>query len=471
MSQKSAKRRRREQRLQQEQESINSQHKVEHLEVLLKAGDIDGYAQACWALANNRDEAPIAGEVVTLSGPCEEHGMHEKSFRLTPQTLMIIAQLIGMETCGEAIRLVAKKVPPEKLPCYPHGHREQAYEQIMLGVEPAECIYCGDTPEFILPSKSIGWPDEIPVKGIDGQEYKTCPNCNSEYLEIEGEKLGQWGWKITCMDCHWEIKQAELLDIRQYCDQIEIFKTALHNVRSKWNSEPKKTQQVIEDAGVATRKLLEKIAFATLISNKDNSGKTREEMEKWWNPRKILNEIGKVHPDCFPKPVEIDSWKQDPKKPFRLKTKEVLNKERVIKIYKELNPLAHSTNPLADQPDYERYREMIPKWLDLIANTMEVHQVRLFHHTDHFYVVKMSGDRDGSVQCTTFTRNAEDAVTCAWPECVSNTARAYCELWSKPWSDCLLPQKDDDQTNAKKFGASLDAKEAEEHIKANWQIF
>ena len=471
MSQKSAKRRRREQRLQQGQESINSQHKVEHLEALLGAGEIDAYAQVCWTLANNRAEAPIAGEVVTLSGPWEEHGPHEKSFRLTPQTLMTIAQLIGMETCGEAIRLIAKKVPPEKLPCYLHGHGEQAYDQMMLGTEPEECIYCGDTPEFIHPSKSIDWPDEIPIKGIDGQEYKTCPDCNSEYLEIEGEKMGQWGWTITCTECHWKIKQAELLDMKQYCNQIEIFKTDLHYVRSKWNSEPEKTQRVIEDAGIATRKLLERIAFAALIPNKDIPGKTREEMEKWWNPKDILNAIEKVHPDCFPKPVEIDHQKQDSKKPFRCKTEEVLNKERVIEIYKELNPLAHSTNPMADQPNYERYKAMIPKWLDLIADTMEVHQVRLFHHPDHFYVVKMSGDRDGSVQCTTFTRNAEDAVTCAWPECVSNTARAYCEFWSKPWSDCPLPQKDDDQTNAKKFGASLDAKEAEEHIKANWQIF
>ena len=471
MSQKSAKKHRREQRLQQEQQSINSPHIVEDLETLLETGEVDTYAQICWTLAENRDEAPIAGGVVTFSGPCEEHGPHEKSFRLTPQTLMTLAQLTRMETCEEAIRLVAKKLPPEKLPCYPHRHGQQAYDQIMFGIEPDECIYCGEKPEFILPSKSIGWPDEIPVKGVDGQEYKTCPNCNSECLETEGEKLGQWGWKITCRECPWEIKQAELLDLRQYCDHIEVFKTDLHNVRSKWNSEPEKTQQAIEDAGVATRKLLERIAFATLISNKDIPGTIQEQMGKWWNPRDILNEIGKVHPDCFPKPVEIGSWNQDPKKPFRLKTKEVLNRERVIEIYKELNPLAHSSNPLDDPPDYERYREMIPKWLDMIANTMEVHQVRLFHHTDHFYIVKMSGDRDGSVQCTTFTRNAEEAVTCAWPECVSNTARLYCEFWSGPWSDCPLPQKDDDQTNAKKFGASLDAKEAEEHIKANWQIF
>ena len=175
MSQKSAKKHRREQRIQQEQQSINSPHIVEDLETLLKTGEIDAYAQICWTLAENRDEAPIAGGVVTFSGPCEEHGPHEKSFRLTPQTLMTLAQLTGMETCEEAIRLVAKKLPPEKLPCYPHGHGQQAYDHIMFGIEPDECTYCGEKPEFILPSKSIGWPDEIPVKGIDGQEYKNLP--------------------------------------------------------------------------------------------------------------------------------------------------------------------------------------------------------------------------------------------------------------------------------------------------------
>lgn len=434
---------------------------VEDLEALLEAGEIDQYAQTCWALVNNRDESPIAGEVVTLPGSCEEHGPHQRSFRLTLQTLMTLAQVTGMETCGEAIRVVAKKVPPEKLPCYPHGHQEQAYEQMMFGVEPHECVYCGETPEFVLPSKSMGWPDDIPVKGIDGQEYKTCPNCSSDFLEVTGEKLGHWGWKITCMECDWEIKQAELLDIKQYCDQMEAIKADLQDVRNQWNSEPEKTDKLVDMAGVATRKLLEKIAFATLISNKDNPGRTIEEMRNWWNPREILNEIEKVHPDCFPKPLEIKSRKEDPAQPFRLKTKGVLNKERLIGIYKELNPLAHSTNPLADQPDYSRYRVSIPQWLDLIASTMEIHQVKLFHHRDHFYVVKMSGDRDGSVQCTTFTRNAEETVTCAWPDCVSSVARSHCEFWSKPWSDCPLVQRDENQTDAKRVGALIDALEVE----------
>ena len=88
--------------------------------------------------------------------------------------------------------------------------------QMMYGIEPDECIYCGETPEFIMPTQSIDWPSEIPVKGIDGQEYKICPSCNDDMMEVTGERLGQWGWKISCLECGWEIKQAELLDIQQY---------------------------------------------------------------------------------------------------------------------------------------------------------------------------------------------------------------------------------------------------------------
>ena len=92
---------------------------------------------------------------------------------------------------------------------------------------------------------------------------------------------------------------------------------------------------------------------------------------------------------------------------------------------------------------------------------MEIHQVKLFHHRDHFYVVKMSGDRDGSVRCTTFTKNAEETVTCAWPDCVASVARSHCEFWSKPWADCPLTQRDENHTDAIKAAALMDAQGVE----------
>ena len=117
MSQKQAKRRRREQKPKEQQESLNRDRNsngegqrdgIRALEELLKDSDIDGYAQACWSLANRTEEPPRAGDVITASGPCEEHGFHEYRVRLTLQSMMTIAQCAGMETCGEAIRLVAK---------------------------------------------------------------------------------------------------------------------------------------------------------------------------------------------------------------------------------------------------------------------------------------------------------------------------------------------------------------------------
>ena len=117
MSQKQAKKRRREERTRAEQKAPvqnNTTHEeVRDLEELLSEGNIDDYAQTCWTLANRMEGPPVVGNMITLGGPCEEHGSHEYPFRLTLGSMMTITQCAGMETCGEAIRLVASKLPPE----------------------------------------------------------------------------------------------------------------------------------------------------------------------------------------------------------------------------------------------------------------------------------------------------------------------------------------------------------------------
>ena len=184
MSQKQAKRRRREEKANQKVPGQNgtSHEEIRDLEELIEVGNIDDYAQLCWSLANNVEDTPKAGDVITDFGPCEEHGSHMYRFRLTLQSMMTISQCVGMETCGEAIQLVAKKLSPEQWPCYAHGHQEQARDAMLHGIEPPECLYCGETPSFLFPSRSIEWPGEVPVKGIDGEEYKTCPNCGRDLL-------------------------------------------------------------------------------------------------------------------------------------------------------------------------------------------------------------------------------------------------------------------------------------------------
>ena len=200
------------------------------------------------------EELPRVGDVIANFGPCEEHGSHEYRYRLTLRSSLTIAQCVGMETCGEAIKLAASKLPPESLPCYAHGHHDQFEDLFFYGTPLHECIYCGETPKSNGAAKSIGWPSEIPIKGIDGQDYRTCPNCGSDLLELQGEELDQWGWKIACLECNWEIKQAELLDVKQYCDLMERTKEDLTGVpkgQEKYPSSPQPNWVAVYDGNSA----------------------------------------------------------------------------------------------------------------------------------------------------------------------------------------------------------------------------
>ena len=376
--------------------------------------------------------------------------------------MMTISQCAGMETCGEAIRLVASKLPPEQLPCYAHGHQDQFQDFFLHEIDPHECPYCGEIPNFTQPSRSIDWPGEIPVKGIDGQEYRTCPNCGSEWIELQGEEMYKWGWKIACWDCDWEIKQAELLDVEQYCELMERTKADLAGAIEIMESTSISLETRIKTVAVQTRKILEDIAYGALVSSKDAGAKTQQEMQDLRYPKDIFRDLEKVHPNFFPTPVEI----RDPSKgkPFVVKTKGVLNREKLVQMYGELSPLAHSTNPLNEPVDLEQFEKKIPVWLEEIVNTLDTHQVMLPHHPDHFYIVKMKGDRDGTVQCTPFTKDEAGAFACAWPICVSGASRQYCEFWGRPWADCTLPEKEPEQTQAKMFGALLDEEKTHERV-------
>ena len=381
MSQKQAKKRRREERTQDPQRAPHhngtSHEEVRALEELLTEGSIDDYAEACWILANRMEGPPGVGNVITLGGPCEDHGSHEYPFRLTLRSMMTVSQCAGMQTCGEAVRLVASKLPPEELPCYAHGHQDQFRDLMLHGIELHECIYCGEIPNSMGAAKSINWPGEAPVKGIDGQEYTTCPDCGSDLLELQGEKLHEWGWRITCTECDWEIKQAELLDIKQYCDLMERTKADLTGAKEIMESKTINVETRIQAVAVQTRKILEDIAYAALVSNKDAGGMTEEELKKLRSPR----DIGQLHPNFFPKPVEMRGPSKD--KSFVVKTKGVLNREKLLQVYRELNPLAHSTNPMEDPVDLEYYEKRLPIWLEEIVSTLEIHQVMLLHHPDH----------------------------------------------------------------------------------------
>ena len=93
------------------------------------------------------------------------------------------------------------------------------------------------------------YPDG-PVKGVDGEEYSTCPRCGEDFLQLEGSNIAEWGWKIVCMDCGWEMKQVEGLDIAQYCALMEEVKSKVESIN-----------QLMEVPGLTIRTRVESISL------------------------------------------------------------------------------------------------------------------------------------------------------------------------------------------------------------------
>ena len=226
------------------------------LEELLRAGEAALYGQVCWSIANRGTDRPRPGEVITLDGGAEVGGHANEKFRLTRRSIENIEQCMGMRTCGEAIALFVEEREAEPWGECPLGHQEAALAFMMYGIRPTEpCPECGEIPKFGSTAMSPSFYSGGPVKGVDGQVYTTCPECGEDALQLEGDSPAEWGWNITCLNCGWEMKQAESLDIAQYCDLMEEVKSKVESIN-----------QLMEMPGVTIRTRVESICLQLRIA-------------------------------------------------------------------------------------------------------------------------------------------------------------------------------------------------------------
>ena len=262
------------------------------LEDLLGAGEAVLYGQVCWSIANRGTEPPKAGEVITLEGGYEEESPTSRTFRLMDKSIENVERCLGMRTCGEAVALFAEQEEVEPWGECPHGHQEAALEFMMHGIRPTEpCPECGEIPNFGNTMMSLDLHSDGPVRGVDGQEYTTCPGCGDDTLQLEGSSIVEWGWKIACLNCGWEMKQAETLDIAQYCDLMEEVKSRVESVNRLIEFPGITIRTRVESICLQLRLLLELIVFSSLVSNKDVWLRSQKEFQSSQDISKKLKEL------------------------------------------------------------------------------------------------------------------------------------------------------------------------------------
>ena len=428
------------------------------LEYLLRVGEAVLYGQVCWSIANRGTERPRSGEVITLEVENDEGGYTRKAFRLTRKTIENIQLCLGMRTCGEAIGMFAEESEVESsgdpLEECPHGHQEAALAYMMYGIEPSEpCPNCGEIPSFSSPSMSLDLYPDGPVKGVDGLEYKECPQCGDSLLELQGANPVEWGWKIVCLSCEWEIKQAESLDIAQYCDLMEEVKDRIESINQLMELPGITIRTRVESICLQLRMLLELIVFSSLVSNKDVWQRSQKELKSSQDVSKKLRELKRLHPNFYPRAVDLEAGPRGSEP--RDRQEGFLSEDKLTEVYGRLGNILHAENPMGSETDYRYFIDAVPEWLSQVASLMECHKVYLYHHPEEFYLIKMFGDVDGELLCIRFKTTAEGKTKCAWPDCVSSSARQFCEYIQRPWMECRLPELEQAQTQGKKVAEEI----------------
>lgn len=429
------------------------------LEDLLRVSEAVLYWQVCWSIANRETELPRTGEVITLEAGKEEGGHASRSFRLTRKSIANVERCLGLRTYGEAVDLseeIGERQPTGKASAVcPHGHQEAALAYMMYGFESTEpCPNCGEIPTFGKIAMSPDLYSEGPVKGVDGRVYSTCPACGEDALELKGDGIAKWGWQIACVNCEWEIKQAETLDIAQYCDLMEEVKSRVESINQLMAIPGVTIQTRVESICLQLRMLLELIVFSSLVSNKDVWQRSQKELQSSQDISKKLRELGRLHPDFYPRPVDFEA--SAPGKEPADRTDGFLSEEKLIEVYGRLGNILHAENPLGKGTDYRFFIDSISGWISTVIKLLECHKVYLYHRPEEFYLIKMFGDVDGELLPIRFKISTEGETKCAWPDCVSSSARQYCEYIQQNWNGCRLLELEPEQTQAKKLADKLD---------------
>lgn len=160
----------------------------------------------------------------------------------------------------------------------------------------------------------------------------------------------------------------------------------------------------IESIALQLRKILELIAFGSLVANKEAYSAAYEKFASHWNARLMLRDLERVNPDFYPQPVvEVPSPDHRVVHELRDRQPDYLTKDEFEKAYEKCGGLMHAANPYGSHLDYNYYQQKLPLWRLQIVSLLTNHKIRLVDDSVS-YVIHMKEERDDKVHYYKFVR-------------------------------------------------------------------
>jgi len=161
----------------------------------------------------------------------------------------------------------------------------------------------------------------------------------------------------------------------------------------------KQTSTIFQETNVECvflqfRKILELIAFGSLVANKIEFSKTYSEFSKCWNANYLFRDLERVNPAFYPIPV-IEKPKPGYPVELEFKKEEYLKKKDFLKLYEKCGKILHSTNPYDARIDYSQYEQSIQGWLTKITRLLSSHVIKLINDPNLYLIHMREPERDG----------------------------------------------------------------------------
>jgi len=151
------------------------------------------------------------------------------------------------------------------------------------------------------------------------------------------------------------------------------------------------------------RKILELIALANLVSNKEQYAIMNKNFANHYHAKHILRDIEKVNPNYYPIPTRqiIDKKTKKVKETVNIE-EGYLTKEEFVTIYDECSELMHAENPFASPKQLDILSSKFQSWYNKILILLNHHQLQLVDLNLQIWVI-MNTD-NGRVSTNLFER-------------------------------------------------------------------
>lgn len=151
----------------------------------------------------------------------------------------------------------------------------------------------------------------------------------------------------------------------------------------------------VEAVYLQFRKILELIAFGSLIANHEMYSKARKKYASDWNAKRVLNLAETLNPKFYPIPVhQVRVEGKEYVAEFLEIKEQVLTRSDFEALYDICGGVLHSENPYGDTYKYDRLWASAPAWGMKIRNLLNSHEVHLVGDKNRFFLIQMGSDNN-----------------------------------------------------------------------------